>query len=200
MFEAIDKIDKVIFLYLNGLNAPWLDSVMNTITERDTWIPFYLLIIVYLIVKYRWKTIGIVVATALLITLCDQFASGFCKPFFERLRPSHEPRLANMVHLVGGRGGLYGFISSHAANTFGLAAFLFFLFRKYEHRFVWIFAWAFVVSYSRIYVGLHYPTDVILGGLSGVFWAYLVFYLYRLLPKKYTVNDQIKALTRKETI
>jgi len=181
MLEAIDQLDKTIFLYLNGFHNNFWDIVMEYITSIKFWIPFYLLIIIFLLKEYRISSIYILVAITLTITLCDQFASGLMKPLIERLRPCYNQELMSYVHVVEGCGGQYGFISSHAANTFGLATFLFLLLRS-KYKLIWLmFLWAGLVSYSRIYVGVHYPLDILFGGLSGIIWAFLVFKGYILL-------------------
>ena len=111
--------------------------------------------------------------------MTDQFTSGLMKPFFERLRPSHEPALEGMVHMVSGySGGKYGFASSHAANTFGIAMFLSCLLKVEKPWINWLFLWAALVSYTRIYLGVHYPGDIIVGALIGVAFGWLVFKLY----------------------
>lgn len=166
--------------------------------------PFYLLLVGVLVVKYRFNALWIVLAIGLTIALSDQFASGFCKPFFERLRPSHEPALAGRVHLYQlttgefYRGGRFGFISSHAANSFGVAAFFFLLWRR-KYRYVgWFFGWATLVSYSRIALGVHYPADIVFGALSGVLWAWVAFRLLIFLWNKLGKGELLRAWPLKE--
>ncbi|MEN7546726.1 phosphatase PAP2 family protein [Rapidithrix thailandica] len=197
MLESLDKLDKEIFLFFNSLHADWLDPIMWAITESGTWIPFYVLIIAFLVYKFRWNTIFILMAIGLTITLADQFASGFCKPFFERLRPSHSPELEGLVHLIQDKngnyykGGSFGFISSHSANTFGLASFLFCLFRKRVAYISLMFLWAAIVSYSRIYVGVHYPGDLMVGALTGILWGFLSFKLLMFLWNKFAPQKSL---------
>ncbi|MES2733612.1 MAG: phosphatase PAP2 family protein [Bacteroidota bacterium] len=158
---------------------------MYWITYKLTWFPFYALIIFLLARKYRWRAIGMVVAIVLVIVLADQTASTLFKPYFQRLRPCHEPALQAWIHIVGGCGGQYGFVSSHSANAFGLAMALWLMFRKALPSVVYLFIWALVVSYSRIYVGAHYPLDLLVGALIGCIYALIVVWLYDLLAKKY---------------
>lgn len=116
---------------------------------------------------------------ALTIILSDQITTGLMKPYFARLRPSHEPSLEGMVHLVNNyKGAMYGFASSHAANTFGTAAFLWLLFRKSKPWMAWLFLWATLVSYTRIYLGVHYPADIVVGGLVGILCGWISFKLF----------------------
>lgn len=120
---------------------------------------------------------------ALSITLADQFSSGFCKPYFMRFRPAQDPEIMYMVHVVNGyRGGMYGFISSHAANTFAVATFVSLLVRRKEMTAV-MFIWALIPSYSRIYLGVHYPGDIICGAIAGSVIASLVYWLYAFIRK-----------------
>ena len=116
---------------------------------------------------------------SLLIVVTDQFSSSFCKPFFHRFRPTHDPDIMYMVDMVNGyRGGWYGFFSSHASNTFGLALFLSLLFRNWRSTLV-LLCWASLSSYSRIYLGVHYPGDILCGALLGAVGAWLTIRLLR---------------------
>ena len=176
MIETLKQMDIEAFLWLNGWHSAFWDAVMYAITYRLTWFPFYGLLIYWLARRYRWKAVWRVLALILIIVLADQTASGMFKPYFARLRPCHEPALQALVHTVGGCGGSYGFVSSHAANTFGLATALWLLLRREVKWARYVFVWAALVTYSRIYVGVHYPLDLIGGGLVGAFYAFTVLY------------------------
>jgi len=147
-------------------------------TDTLIWLPLYASIL-YVIIKQQgqksWITILFII---LMVVLCDQISSQIFKDGFQRLRPSQNPLLEGLVHLVNGRkGGLYGFVSSHATNSFGLAMFSSLLFR-YKPLTIVIFIWALINSYSRIYLGLHYPGDILGGGLLGIGVAVLVYQIY----------------------
>ena len=179
MIEVVQEADQQLFLWLNSQHLPFLDSVMYWITNKYTWFPLYGLLAVGIFLRYRWEGLRMILLIGLIIVACDQLTSGLMKPLFERLRPCHNPDLANQVHLVKGCGGKYGFASSHAANTFGLATGSWLLLRTWSQGFILGFVWAAIVSYSRIYVGVHYPLDIVVGGIIGMLVAILLFRLYQ---------------------
>lgn len=166
----LGSIDQRLFLFLNGLHTDWLDGVMVSITEMWPWIPLYILLL-YLVFKcYGRRGWWILLAVAVTILCSDQLSAHVCKPLFHRLRPCFNPELEGLVHLPRGLpGGRYGFVSSHAANTFAVAAVLTAALRKrYRSIGWWLYAWAFISSYSRIYIGVHYPGDILAGAALGV--------------------------------
>ncbi|MCC5943627.1 MAG: phosphatase PAP2 family protein [Bernardetiaceae bacterium] len=177
MIEKIIAYDQSFFIWLNSFNHEGIDPIMHFITSRNGWIPMYILTLIFLVAYFRKKSFLLFPAIALTIALCDNIASRFAKPFFERLRPCHEASLSDMIHTVGKCGGEYGFFSSHAANTFGIAMLLYLLLRRCVYRWIGItyLAWATLVSYSRIYVGVHYPLDIFFGGITGVFIGFLMY-------------------------
>lgn len=195
MLDQLINADIQLFTFLNGLHASWLDPIMWWISARTPWIPFYVFLIVMMILRLKWKRgLLAIVSIVLVVIIADRFTSGFMKPYFERPRPSHEKRIRDKVHVLKDcngheyRGGAYGFASSHSANAFGMAMFMFLLFRG---RWRWMFVWAFVVAYSRIYLGVHYPGDILVGGLTGVLAAWGVFRGYQLVsPSIMRKRDQ----------
>ena len=176
------NFDTELFLFLNGLHADWLDPIMTFISGKLTWTPFYLVLLYLVIKNYKKQSILIILGIILLIVCSDQVSSGIFKPLFERPRPCHNEAIKDLVHLPNGRcGGAYGFISSHACNVFALAVFMTNILKRYYRKIGWVmFVWASLVAYSRIYMGVHYPGDVIVGAAVGAIIGWLMFKAYRL--------------------
>lgn len=178
--------DKEAFLALNGGQSLFWDGFMWIFTSTYIWIPLALALIYIIIKNNRGKQILLIICMiVLVILLADRISSGFFKPFFQRFRPSQDPEFMYLVDLVNGyRGGKYGFISSHAANSFGIFTFIALLFRKKEFSLI-LLIWALLTSYSRIYLGVHYPGDIICGAVVGVICGCLVYILYFYLNKNF---------------
>lgn len=187
--ETLNHLDADVFLTLNGWHADWLDEVMYWISDREFWFPFYALLLVWLGWKFRWRAIGVILALALTIALSDQVTTSVMKPLFLRLRPCHEPSIDQWVHVVWECGGQYGFASSHAANSFGFATLLYLLLPHHRNFARFLFLWSAVISYSRIYVGAHYPLDVLAGAAVGTSMAILCAMLYRFFTKKLNLHS-----------
>lgn len=184
MIEAIKNWDEAAFLWLNSFHSSALDPIVLQLTQTISWIPLYVLLL-YQIYRIDPKnTAWILGGVMLTILLSDQVTSGLMKPYFERLRPCHDPRWEGMLHLYGRCGGLYGFVSSHAANTFGLATFLTLKLGKKQKAIAWLFLYALLVSYTRIYLGVHYPLDVFFGAVVGVLTAYFSWFCVVVIKRK----------------
>ena len=199
--ETILELDKKILLYLNSLHVDWMDSIVLVATQTYTWIPLYIFLLYLIFRDYKKEGWIILLGIVITLVLTDRITSGLMKPYFERWRPSREPTLEGLVHLVkdfNGNlyyGGKYGFASSHAANTFGAATFFFLLFRKTRKWIVWLFLWATVMTYTRIYLGVHYPGDIIVGGIVGALCGAIGYFLSQWVKNKI---DQ-RALDKKIT-
>ena len=192
--EYLKQLDTQLFMLINGSHNASFDPMMYWLSDKLIWLPMYLLIIFLMIRRYKMQGVLMLVFVALTIALCDQTASGLLKNTVQRLRPSHEPSLAGLIYLSkAGPGGLYGFASSHAANVFGLATFLcFVLDSKFRYLKYGLFLWAFLVAYSRIYNGVHYPGDVLAGSLIGIVFGYLMAKAYFSTDKYLLKKKQMK--------
>ena len=178
--EYLNSIDTQLFLFLNGKHNAFFDPLMYWLSDKLVWVPMYLLIAFFIVKHYKMNGIVMLLFVGIVIALCDQTASHLIKNAVLRLRPSHEPTLNGMVHLSkAGAGGMYRFVSSHAANAFGLATFLYCaLDRSFNILKYWLFIWAILVSYSRIYNGVHYPGDIIVAACIGILIGFIVSRVY----------------------
>ncbi len=188
IIQSIIHYDQNLFLELNGTNTPVLDTVMLWITNKYTWIPMYILLIGLTIREQKGKAYIFLLVAISAVGLADYITSGIMKPYFERFRPCHEPMLSGLVHVVGKCGGNYGFASSHASTSFALATIFLLTFRK-KQPFIWILSiWAILYSYSRIYVGVHYPADILIGASFGIISGLVGFQVYIKILQKYHRN------------
>lgn len=182
MLEWLESADKSLFLLLNGWRVHWLDLPMFFVTKGWLWTPVFLLLLLRLLRRFPTTWERLLIAAGIVVCLggTDLISSEAIKPNVQRLRPVHDQGIGPRVHTVRGprgrpyRGGPFGFVSSHAANYFGLATLCYRLLGN--RRFLWLFAWASLVAYSRIYLGVHYPGDIVGGALLGVAWGAIVFY------------------------
>lgn len=179
MLEQLKELDNSVFLALNGSDSLYWDGVMWLVTKTQTWIPL-LLVLLYVVMKNSDARRLLMVMTALVVTvlLADRLSSGFIKPMVMRWRPTYDITFLHTIDTVFGyKGGNYGFVSSHAANTFSLFVFLSLLFRS-RLMSVCLFVWACVSSYSRIYLGVHFPGDILCGAVLGMLVGLVVNLIY----------------------
>jgi len=202
MFHWLVEFDQKAFLYLNGMHSSEWDFIMWWVTGNKLWIPLYAFILFMMIYRERsYRFIFIILFVIVTVFLCDQI-SVIIKNLVERPRPSHNPDIADLVHIVNNyRGEKFGFVSSHAANVFGVAVFLSNQFKHYKWSLV-LLGWAALVAYSRIYLGVHYPLDVICGAVLGVLIG-IQCYVFKIWTTVYVeryFDDRKAKRRRNETI
>ena len=182
--ETLLELDKNLFLFLNSLGSERFDGFWLFITKQINWIPVFL-IIMYLVFKHLgWRhALMIILVMALLIALTDQTTNLF-KNYFQRLRPVNNTDLDDVIHFVHKRSS-FSFISGHASNSMAAAFFLYKVLKPYLKYMGFIFLWPLVFAYSRIYLGLHYPGDILAGYIWGILMALLMMKLYTFLRDKY---------------
>ena len=188
MIERLIAWDQSLFLLLNNAHNGFLDFLMPWISNKFVWVPLYLWLLYLLFKHNRQKWLLIALSIGLLILISDQVASGFLKPTVARLRPCYDPDISPQTLLIGGCGGKYGFASSHASNSFAVAMFCWLCLRRHFRHSRFLFVWAAIVAYSRIYLGVHYPGDVITGALIGIVAGLIVYTLHQWTAKKFYLN------------
>jgi len=202
MFDQLIELDRSIFLALNGFHSPFFDQVMIIFSARAPWIALYLSIALYMFFTFKWEIPDgslkpkfriirkplvfafIALAGAIVTFAFTDILSAQIKDLAERPRPAYDPVIGSFVRMLEYKGGMYGFLSSHAANVFGLAMFTSLVFKR-KYYSITIFFWAFVVSYSRIYVGKHFPLDVLCGAVLGLLTGWCIYMIVSHLFKRY---------------
>ena len=187
--NTIIDFDKYLLLALNGSDSVFWDGCMKVYTTISIWIPLMLALLYLLIKNNSFKDFMLLCFVVIsVVGLTDTISSGICKPFFERWRPTNDPELMYLVDVVDNiRGGNYGFTSSHAANSFGIATFLLLLVRNRVLT-ASLLVWASMNAYTRIYLGVHYPGDIIAGTFIGIAIGSLMYGLYRFILKRQKRN------------
>ncbi len=184
MLEKILSLDTELFIFLNSLGSITYDGLWLSITKQINWIPFFLLLLYLIIKKIGVKqTLYLLLFIAILITVTDQTTNLF-KNGFQRLRPCNNLQINSFIRVVK-ESSSFSFFSGHAANSMAVATLLYFTLRSYFKYFGLIFLWPFIFAYSRIYLGLHYPSDILTGYFFGFIFGFLMFKLYKKAQQKY---------------
>jgi len=172
------------------MHSPTWDVIFFWVTGRFFWIPFIIGLLFLAYLKFKWRAVFVLLFFGVVITLGDQISVKLFKEVFERLRPCHNPQITDLVHTLHGHcGGQFGFVSSHATNSFALAVAAGLLFRnKYKFVLPVMLFWAALVSYSRIYVGVHFLTDILCGALLGVTIAFFAFRMLKFTNQKFNLK------------
>lgn len=186
--EEIKQLDWDIMLLLNDWGNDTVDLIFNIITHKFYAIPLYLILLYILYKKLNQKQLIIaLISIAIMITISDQLAMLFKNTLIQRLRPFREPALEGLISKVGKSGGTYGYYSGHASSAFALAVYLWHHFKK-SHRNLgyFMFFWAALVAYSRVYLGVHYPADILTGAIAGSLIGWMCYKLYKYLEFRFT--------------
>ncbi len=192
MLDWLLSVDRDLFVFLNGMGSETWDAFWLAITKKFTWVPFFGIILYLLIKHLGWRhVLLIVIIITLILTVTDQ-TTNLIKSYFQRLRPVNAPELENLMRIVQRRNS-YSFFSGHAANSMAVAMFLYIVLKRYLKYMGFVFIWPLIFAYSRIYLGLHYPLDIMCGYLYGILMALIFFQLYRYSRDK-IFPDQRKYL------
>lgn len=188
ILSFLQALDTNATLFINGMHCSYMDNFMMIYTGRFIWIPLYLSLLIVMLRNFPLRVnIACLLVTILLVTVNDQVSSSLIRPLIGRLRPSNPMNpISAFIHVVDGyRGGRYGFPSAHAANCFGAAIFVYYVFRRSVLSKVFA-AWAILMCYSRVYLGVHYVGDVLLGCLVGWINATIIYFCFRWSMRKTT--------------
>ena len=184
------SIDHALFEWINqGLANPFFDYVLPVYRDKLTWVPLYVVLAFYLFKQYGWRsTMYLLICIAAVITIADQVAAELIKPAVGRLRPCAEPAVADTVRSLVGCGGKYSFPSNHATNHFALATVLALTFLRGRRGLIWVaYLWAASIALAQVYVGKHWPGDILAGALFGTLVASLGVWAYRRLARQHAI-------------
>ena len=169
LLQSLKRADVYVFYLINKrLHVPSLDALMLLMRQAYTWIPLYLFMLLFFHFNTKKYLLQIVAVTAFTFAITDFTSAAFLKPLIGRLRPCYDPTITFEINNLPGCGGQFSMPSSHASNHFGLASLWFMIIKKLlDRRWYWLWVWAFIIGYSQVYVGVHFPADVLVGGLFG---------------------------------
>lgn len=195
ILQSLEKLDKALFVVINhDAHLPFMDPLMKLFRNPDTWIPLYVFMAFWTFIRLKKLSWLFVLFTLVTIGLTDSVTAFLLKPFFERIRPCAEPSLAGIVRVLAGCGGKYSFPSNHAANHFGLAFFWSgAIWKMTGKKWWWLYIWASLVCYAQIYVGKHYPADILAGAFFGGSVGMLSYWLFSRILRSYQKKPERKA-------
>lgn len=189
MIEYLNDIDTDALLAVNGMHDLFQDAFWWMVSAKWSSLLMVLALVWILLRQNRRHALLVLAMLVLAVLMADQVSSGLIKHLVERLRPTHDPSLESMVHVINGyRGGLYGFVSSHAANFFAVSTFLSLVMRQRWVAFS-LFTWALLQCYSRMYLGVHYPGDILGGIVVGVLAGWLVWCIMRWIQHRWRLPE-----------
>jgi membrane-associated phospholipid phosphatase len=197
LLQWLDDIDKIAFTFIHrDISAPWLDGIMLFLRNQYTWIPLYLFMLLWALRIERSAGLKFICLTIVCFAITDYSSAKIFKYYFERLRPCFDEDMTGIIRGIIGCGGRYSFPSSHAANHFGLASFWYFsVYFITRQKWVWVWPWAFFIGLAQVYVGKHFPLDIVGGAFLGTVTGWGLFKLFESWvkrdPKKYVKNPSL---------
>ncbi len=195
ILQWLEAIDKDLFLFINREAAvPQLDGFFKMLRNANTWILLYAGLLYWIIVKARPYAIPFILLTLVTFALTDHISAAVLKPWFGRIRPCYNEEFDGLIRNLVGCGGQYSMPSTHATNHFGLATFWFLSISYMRgNKWYWLWIWAFAIGYAQVYVGKHYPFDIVAGAILGIFIAVLMYFLFRAWLRKAAAPKRLKT-------
>lgn len=177
---SLPEFDRELFVLINSkASSPSIDWLFKSLRNALTWIPLYVFILYWIIRWHKRYALTFILLTLVVFAITDHTSAAIMKPYFQRLRPCFDPALDDVIRSLVPCGGQYGMPSTHASNHFGLASFWFFSISWMSRRkWHWLWIWAFLIGYAQVYVGKHYPGDILVGAVLGILtgWLFAVIF------------------------